>query len=179
MSPQAAPAGRGLPSPQRRIANKGDGPSTVFASRCARSNQERPPEPARLVGVAPGSSVRAPFPSTCEAPSMRHSTTVLGGVKDALAALGGCAALDAACAPWEPAIVDGVVKTSCGRVRLVDSARLGNGLEIRTHWRARSRTLAFASRRGTFPRRNLSHQSSWILLACHSGRSRALRHANG
>ena len=49
-----------------------------------------------------------------EAPSPGDLTTVLGGVKGALAALGGCAALDPACAPWLVALVDGArIGASC------------------------------------------------------------------
>jgi len=36
-----------------------------------------------------------------------HDGTVLGGIKGALVALGGCAALDTAYAPWRLAFVDG------------------------------------------------------------------------
>ncbi|MBA3638855.1 MAG: hypothetical protein H0W53_06165 [Acidobacteria bacterium] len=36
-----------------------------------------------------------------------HDGTVLGGIKGSLAALGGCAALDTAYAPWRLAFVDG------------------------------------------------------------------------
>ena len=45
-------------------------------------------------------------------PSTRNPATVLGGVKDALAALGGCAALDAACARCRLAFIDGVAGPS-------------------------------------------------------------------
>ena len=40
-------------------------------------------------------------------PSTGHDATVLADVKGALAALGGCAALDVACAPCRAAFVDG------------------------------------------------------------------------
>jgi hypothetical protein len=47
------------------------------------------------------------------APSTGDLTTVLGGVKGSLAALGGSAALDPACAPRGLAVVDGDSEFQC------------------------------------------------------------------
>ena len=68
-------------------------------------NRERPQIPAlRRAGVAPGSLLGTQESGSqmvvIQAPSTDDLTTVLDGVKGALAALGGSAALDAACAPW-------------------------------------------------------------------------------
>src|SRR4051812_1373785 len=79
--------------------------------RGARVNQERPqnralsPEGSLLVHACVCSP--NPYRRTSGAPSTRDWTTVLGGVKGALAPLGGCAALDPACAPCGSAFVDG------------------------------------------------------------------------
>jgi hypothetical protein len=48
-----------------------------------------------------GNGSRSTNTRSAASPSLDDSTTVLGEVKGALAPLGGCAALDPACAPWE------------------------------------------------------------------------------
>jgi len=75
--------------------------------------------------VAPGSTGQG-F-GTRTPPSTWNFGTVLGGVKDALAVLGGCAVLDAASARWRMAIIDGGPSTGIYPVNL----GIDGGLDVR------------------------------------------------